>query len=88
MQHVPLDEALVPSTARHPDLVALDEALQRLESVYPRKSRVVELRYFGGMKLEEAAAVLGVSRDTVKRDWRFAKLWLAAGARCRHQGDS
>jgi RNA polymerase sigma factor (TIGR02999 family) len=75
-QHTPLDEALIPSTARQPDLIALDDALKRLESAYPRKSRVVELRYFGGMKLEEAAVVLGVSRDTVKRDWRFAKLWL------------
>lgn len=73
---VTLDEALVPSAVRHPDLVALDEALKRLESVHPRKSQVVELRYFGGLKLEEAATVLGVSRDTVKRDWRFAKLWL------------
>jgi RNA polymerase sigma-70 factor (ECF subfamily) len=76
LQHMPLDEALVPATARQPDLVALDDALQRLESAYPRKSRVVELRYFGGMKLEEVATLLGVSRDTVKRDWRFAKLWL------------
>ena len=76
VQHVSLDEALVPSTVPQPDLVALDEALLRLESAYPRKSRVVELRYFGGMKLEEVAAVLGVSRDTVKRDWRFAKVWL------------
>jgi RNA polymerase sigma factor (TIGR02999 family) len=76
LQQVSLDEALVPSTVRHPDLLALDEALKRLESVHPRKSEVVELRYFGGMKLEEAATVLGVSRDTVKRDWRFAKLWL------------
>jgi RNA polymerase sigma factor (TIGR02999 family) len=75
-QRVSLDAAVVPSAARHPDLVALDEALKRLESVHPRKSQVVELRYFGGMKLEEAATVLGVSRDTVKRDWRFAKLWL------------
>jgi RNA polymerase sigma factor (TIGR02999 family) len=73
---VTLDEALVPSSVRHPDLVALDEALKRLELVHPRKSQVVELRYFAGMKLEEAATVLGVSRDTVKRDWRFAKLWL------------
>jgi RNA polymerase sigma factor (TIGR02999 family) len=73
---MPLDEALIPATARQPDLVALDDALQKLESTYPRKSRVVELRYFGGMKLEEAAVVLGVSRDTVKRDWRFAKMWL------------
>lgn len=73
---VTLDEALVPSSVRHPDLVALDEALKRLELVHPRKSQVVELRYFGGMKVEETATVLGVSRDTVKRDWRFAKLWL------------
>jgi RNA polymerase sigma factor (TIGR02999 family) len=76
VSHMPLDEALIPATARQPDLVALDDALQKLESTYPRKSRVVELRYFGGMKLEEAAVVLGVSRDTVKRDWRFAKMWL------------
>ena len=75
-QQVALDEALVPSSVRRPDLVALDEALKRLELAHPRKSQVVELRYFGGMKLEEAATVLGVSRDTVKRDWRFAKLWL------------
>ena len=86
-QQVSLDEALVPSSVRHPDLVALDEALKRLELVHPRKSQVVELRYFGGMKLDEAATVLGVSRDTVKRDWRFAKLWLLreldAGIRAR-----
>lgn len=75
-QRVALDEAVFPSSFRHPDLVALDEALKRLELAHPRKSQVVELRYFGGMKLEEAATVLGVSRDTVKRDWRFAKLWL------------
>jgi RNA polymerase sigma factor (TIGR02999 family) len=77
VQHVSLDEALLPSTAAQPDL----------ETVHPRKSQVVELRYFGGMKLEEAATVLGVSRDTVKRDWRFAKLWLLreldAGTRAR-----
>jgi RNA polymerase sigma-70 factor, ECF subfamily len=72
---VSLDEALLASPEPSPDLVALDEALRRLESVHPRKSHVVELRYFGGLKLEETAAVLGVSRDTVKRDWQFAKLW-------------
>ena len=87
VQQVSLDEALVPAAVRHPDLVALDEALTRLELVHPRKGQVVELRYFGGMKLEEAATVLGVSRDTVKRDWRFAKLWLLreldAGTRAR-----
>jgi RNA polymerase sigma factor (TIGR02999 family) len=76
VQHLSIDEVMVRSTVRQPDLVALDDALQGLESAYPRKSRVVELRYFGGMKVEEVAAVLGVSRDTVKRDWRFAKVWL------------
>jgi RNA polymerase sigma factor (TIGR02999 family) len=95
MQHVALDEAVLPPSVRHPDLVALDGALKRLESVHPRKSQVVELRYFGGLTLEEAATVLGVSRDTVKRDWRFAKLWLLreldagtrrASARAQPQG--
>jgi RNA polymerase sigma factor (TIGR02999 family) len=76
LRKVALDEALLTSPEPSQDLVALDEALRRLESVHPRKSQVVELRYFGGMKLEETAAVLGVSRDTVKRDWQFAKLWL------------
>jgi RNA polymerase sigma factor (TIGR02999 family) len=94
-RQVALDEALIPSSVRNPDLVALDEALKRLELVHPRKSQVVELRFFGGMKLEEAATVLGVSRDTVKRDWRFAKLWLLreldagtrrASARAQPQG--
>jgi RNA polymerase sigma factor (TIGR02999 family) len=75
-QTVTLDGALVAASVRHSDLVALDEALKRLGLAHPRKSRVVELRFFGGMTLEETATVLGVSRDTVKRDWRFAKLWL------------
>jgi RNA polymerase sigma factor (sigma-70 family) len=58
------------------DLEALDEALTALEAIYPRKSQVVELRFFGGLSLEETAEALQVSTDTVKRDWRFAKLWL------------
>ena len=58
------------------DLVALDDALQALAAVHPRKSEVVELRYFGGLSLEETAEALHISTDTVKRDWRFAKLWL------------
>jgi RNA polymerase sigma factor (TIGR02999 family) len=58
------------------DLVALDDALQALAAVHPRKSEVVELRYFGGLSLEETAEALDISTDTVKRDWRFAKLWL------------
>jgi RNA polymerase sigma factor (sigma-70 family) len=58
------------------DLVALDDALTELALVHPRKSQVVELRFFGGLSLEETAEALHVSVDTVKRDWRFAKLWL------------
>ena len=71
-----LDEALVVSQEPAQDLVALDDALQALEAVHPRKSRVVELRFFGGLSVEETAEALQVSADTVKRDWRFAKLWL------------
>jgi len=73
---VALDEAVIAATEPSPDLVALDQALVTLEAVHPRKARVVELKFFGGMSLEETADVLGVSTDTVKRDWRFAKLWL------------
>jgi RNA polymerase sigma factor (sigma-70 family) len=64
------------SKASGQDLVALDEALQALSAVHPRKADVVELRFFGGLSLEETAEALHVSIDTVKRDWRFAKLWL------------
>lgn len=74
--HVALDEALVPAADRDADLLALDEALERLATLAPRKSRVVELRYFGGLTVVETAAVLGVSAETVMRDWRMAKLWL------------
>jgi len=73
---VSLDEALLVSPVKGQDLVALDEALSALETVHPRKSQVVELRFFGGLSLEETAEALHVSIDTVKRDWRFAKLWL------------
>jgi RNA polymerase sigma factor (TIGR02999 family) len=73
---VPLDDALTVSADRTEYLLALDDALNALESRYPRKARVVELRYFGGLTTEEAAESLGISPDSVKRDWRFAKLWL------------
>jgi RNA polymerase sigma factor (TIGR02999 family) len=73
---VSLDEALLVGEATGRDLVALDDALQALAAVHPRKSEVVELRYFGGLSLEETAEALHISTDTVKRDWRFAKLWL------------
>ena len=58
------------------DIIALDEALNRLESLEPRQSRVVELRYFAGLTIEETAALLGVSLSSVKQDWRMAKIWL------------
>lgn len=69
----------VPAAAgeRTLDLLELDGALTRLAEIDPRQARVVELRYFGGLEVEEAAEVMGVSTATVKRDWRFAKAWLA-----------
>jgi len=75
-QHVPLDEAAAMSAQRAAELVALDEALEELAKLDPRKSRVVELRYFGGLSMEETAEVLEVSLMTVRRDWRVAKAWL------------
>ena len=69
-------EASTMSSARASELLALDEALAELERLDPRKSRVVELRYFGGLTLEETAEVLEVSLMTVRRDWRAAKAWL------------
>ncbi len=74
--HVALDEAFVPAPERAADLLALDEALERLATLAPRKARVVELRYFAGLSVEETAGVLEVSAETVMRDWRMAKLWL------------
>jgi RNA polymerase sigma factor (TIGR02999 family) len=73
---VSLDEALVVSNEPDQDLVALDQALTALALVDERKSQVVEMRFFGGLSLEETAEALHVSRDTVKRDWKMAKLWL------------
>jgi RNA polymerase sigma factor (TIGR02999 family) len=70
------DEGALPAGDPLPDVVALDDALHALERVDPRKSRVVELRFFGGLSVEETAAVLNVSTDTVMRDWKFAKTWL------------
>ena len=75
-QQVTLDEALMLTRGRNEDLVALDEALKSLTVVDPRKSQVVEMRFFGGLSVEETAEVLKVSPDTVLRDWRLAKLWL------------
>jgi RNA polymerase sigma factor (TIGR02999 family) len=76
IQRVSLDEATVSSEDAGVELVALDDALKALAEVDPRKSQVVELRFFGGLSVEETAEVLMVSTDTVLRDWRLAKLWL------------
>ena len=73
---VPLAEADLMSQERANELVALDEALNELAQLDSRKSRVVELRYFGGLGLEETAEVLEISVMTVRRDWRAAKAWL------------
>ena len=74
--HVSLEDNLVISQDQEPSLVALDEALARLAAVDPRKARVVELRFFGGLSVEESAEALNVSEVTVRRDWQFAKTWL------------
>lgn len=74
--HLELDEALLPGPEGGPDIVALDDALTALAALDPRKGRVVELRFFGGLSVEETARVLGVSVETVHRDWRLAKSWL------------
>lgn len=73
---VPLDEELLGERSRGIDVLALDEALSSLSKLDVRKGRVVELRYFGGSSVEETAEVLQVSRETVLRDWRMAKVWL------------
>ena len=74
---VEFDEHLAePGSHRSADVVALDDALNTLAKRDERKARVVELRFFGGLSIEETASVLRISTDTVKRDWRAAKLWL------------
>lgn len=73
---VTFDEALGVTNERGQDLVALDDALVALSALDERKSRVIELRFFGGLTVEETAAILEVSAETVMRDWKFAKAWL------------
>jgi RNA polymerase sigma-70 factor (ECF subfamily) len=75
---VPLDDVLLVAQARGTEVLALDEALDALALIDGRKGRVVELRYFGGLSIEETADILGVSIDTAKRDWRMARAWLIA----------
>jgi RNA polymerase sigma factor (TIGR02999 family) len=76
LQFETFDETATVSPAKADQIVALDEALKRLASIHSRKSDVVELRFFGGLSVEETAQVLQVSRVTVIRDWNFARAWL------------
>jgi RNA polymerase sigma factor (TIGR02999 family) len=75
-QKVSLDAALLPAIQPATDIVALDDALRTLSEMDPRKGQVVELRFFGGLSVEETADVLRISSDTVTRDWKLAKIWL------------
>jgi RNA polymerase sigma-70 factor (ECF subfamily) len=75
-QEVPLDEAIVFAPQQSGELVKLDQALDRLALIDPRQAKIVELRFFGGLSVEEASEVLGISPKTVKRDWSVAKAWL------------
>jgi RNA polymerase sigma-70 factor, ECF subfamily len=86
-QKISLDEALVFSEQQSAEMLAVDESLQRLEKVDPRQARVVELRFFGGMSVEETAEVLKVSAKTIKRDWSVARAWLYADIKKRHGTD-
>ena len=75
-ERISFDEALVVSSERGADIVALDEALSRLTSIDPRKGKVVELRFFGGLSVEETAEALQISAVTVMREWSMSKAWL------------
>ncbi len=73
---IPLDEALIGTRGSGAEVLALNEALTSLSKIDPRKGRVVELRYFGGLSVGETAGVLRISPETAKRDWKMAKAWL------------
>lgn len=78
LERFDIDDVLSVSHAKDARLVALDDALTELQEVDPRRARIVELRYFGGLSVEETAAALGISEETVTRDWRLARAWLLA----------
>ena len=84
---VPLEEALAFTPEHSEDLLKLDEALDRLSKLDPRQSRIVELRFFGGLSVEETSRFLNVSPITVKRDWAVAKVWLYGELRPDHGDD-
>jgi len=84
---VPIDEALVFAPEQSQELVKLDEALERLTQLDPRQGKIVELRFFGGLTVEQTAELLGISPKTVKRDWSMAKAWLHGELKASH-GDT
>jgi RNA polymerase sigma-70 factor (ECF subfamily) len=75
-RNLPLEAAMNVHAAQTSDLVRLDETLTALAREHPRRAQVIELRYFGGLSMKETASVMGVSEDTVLRDWKFARIWL------------
>jgi RNA polymerase sigma factor (TIGR02999 family) len=86
IQWVTLDDGIpAVDPAENVDLICLDEALTRLETLDPRQARVVELRYFGGLSIEETAEVLEISPATVKREWNMARAWLRADLDPTHE---
>ncbi|MEM6337430.1 MAG: sigma-70 family RNA polymerase sigma factor, partial [Bacteroidota bacterium] len=74
--HVPLDDVIVMSEERAGELIVLDEALSKLEAVDPRRSQIVECRFFAGLSIKETAEIMDISTATVSREWRVAKAWL------------
>ena len=87
-QKVSLENALLVSPDRTEELLAVNESLSRLEKLDFRQARIVELRYFGGLTVDEAAGILGVSSKTVKREWKIAKAWLYGDLKERHGDDA
>ena len=83
-----LEESMLVLNTRAGDVVAVDEALNRLAQLDPQQAQLVELRFFGGLSIEEAASAIGISPATVKRDWNVAKVWLARELKSSPQSDA
>jgi RNA polymerase sigma-70 factor, ECF subfamily len=86
-QKLSLDEGLLLTESRSAELLAVNDAMDRLAKLDPRQARIVELRFFGGLSVEETAEVVGVSPKTVKRDWSLAKAWLYEDLRVSNGND-
>ena len=87
-QHIPLEETAIVEEGRSADLIALDDALNSLAALDPRRSQIVELKFFGGFNAEEIAEVMNISPSTVQREWRAAKAWLHHTMTCQTHNDS